>query len=59
MTAHNWVVLGLGFVVSFFVALAVGAWFMRWVRARGFAPFAIYRIVLGIALLLLIASGLI
>jgi undecaprenyl-diphosphatase len=41
-------------VVSFIVALGVVAWFMRWVRDRGFTPFAIYRIVLGIALLVLI-----
>jgi undecaprenyl-diphosphatase len=41
------------------VALAVVAWFMRWVRARGFAPFAIYRIIVGIVLLVLIARGLI
>src|SRR4051812_31824169 len=57
MTSHNWVVLAIGFVVSFVVALGVVAWFMRWVRARGFAPFAIYRIILGIALLILIARG--
>ncbi|MEY2584813.1 MAG: hypothetical protein QOD80_839, partial [Verrucomicrobiota bacterium] len=30
---------------------------MRWVRARGFVPFALYRIVLGIALLVAIARG--
>ena len=48
MDAHGWIVLGIGFVVSFVVALGVVAWFMRWVRARGFVPFAIYRIVLGI-----------
>lgn len=59
MNAHGWVVLGIGFVISFVVAFGVVAWFMRWVRARGFAPFAIYRIVLGIALLVLIARGLI
>jgi undecaprenyl-diphosphatase len=58
MNAHGWVVLGIGFVVSFIVALGVVAWFMRWVRARGFAPFAIYRIVVGVALLVLIARGL-
>jgi undecaprenyl-diphosphatase len=57
MTSHNWIVLAIGFVVSFIVALGVVAWFMRWVRARGFAPFAIYRIILGIALLILIARG--
>src|SRR5205807_1990426 len=54
---HQWIVLGIGFVVSFIVALAVVAWFMRWVRARGFAPFAIYRIVLGIVLIILLMRG--
>jgi undecaprenyl-diphosphatase len=44
---EEWVVLFLGFVVSFIVAYVVVAWFMRWVRRRGFAPFAIYRIILG------------
>jgi undecaprenyl-diphosphatase len=57
MTPHAWIVLAIGFVVSFFVALVVVAWFMNWVRARGFAPFAIYRIVLGIALLTLLMRG--
>jgi undecaprenyl-diphosphatase len=57
MTTHGWIVLAIGFVVSFVVALGVVAWFMRWVRARGFAPFAIYRIILGIVLLVLIARG--
>jgi undecaprenyl-diphosphatase len=57
MNAHEWIVLVIGFVVSFFVALVVVAWFMNWVRARGFVPFAIYRIVLGIGLLTLLARG--
>ena len=45
--AHGWVVLGIGFVVSFVVAYATVAWFMAWVRRRGFAAFAVYRILLG------------
>jgi undecaprenyl-diphosphatase len=57
MNAHNWVVLAIGFVISFIIALGVVAWFIRWVRDRGFAPFAFYRIVLGIVLLVLIARG--
>jgi len=57
MNAHQWIVLVIGFVVSFFVALLVVAWFMNWVRARGFVPFAVYRIVLGIGLLTLLARG--
>jgi undecaprenyl-diphosphatase len=57
MNPHAWIVLAIGFIVSFFVALAVVAWFMNWVRVRGFAPFAVYRIVLGIALLTLLMRG--
>jgi undecaprenyl-diphosphatase len=51
LTSHQWVILAIGFVVSFVVAYAAVAWFMNWVRKRGFAPFAIYRIVAGIAVL--------
>jgi len=52
-------VLMIGAIVSFVVALGVVAWFMNWVRARGFAPFAIYRIVLAVALFALLMRGLI
>jgi undecaprenyl-diphosphatase len=48
---HGWVVLAIGFVVSFIVAYGAVAWFMAWVRKRGFAPFAVYRIVVGTAVL--------
>jgi undecaprenyl-diphosphatase len=57
MNLHEWIVLGIGFIVSFFVALAVVAWFMNWVRSRGFVPFALYRIVLAIGLLTLLIRG--
>jgi undecaprenyl-diphosphatase len=46
-----WITLGIGFVVSFVVAYGVVVWFMDWVRSRGFVPFAIYRIVIGAAVL--------
>jgi len=59
ITPHEWIMLAIGFVVSFFIALAVVAWFMNWVRARGFAPFAVYRIVLGLGLLALLMRGMI
>ena len=49
--AQEWIVLLIGFVVSFFVALVVIHWFMRWVRTRGFAIFGIYRILVGTAVL--------
>jgi undecaprenyl-diphosphatase len=49
--AHGWIVLGIGFVVSFIVAYGAVAWFMAWVRKRGFAPFAVYRIIVGTVVL--------
>lgn len=52
MTSHGWIVLAIGFVVSFFVALAVVEWFLRFVRNNGFTVFAIYRILVGMALLI-------
>ena len=58
ITSHEWVVLAIGFVVSFIVAYGAVAWFMNWVRKRGFAPFAVYRIILG-ALVLAWAAGMI
>jgi undecaprenyl-diphosphatase len=55
--AHGWIVLVIGFVVSFIVAYASVAWFMAYVRKRGFAPFAVYRIIVG-ALVLAFAARL-
>lgn len=54
---HAWVVLLIGTVVSFIVAYFVVAWFMNWVRSRGFVPFAVYRIILGVIVLVLLATG--
>lgn len=49
--AHQWIVLLIGLVVSFVVAYGAVAWFMGWVRKRGFAPFAVYRLSLGAVVL--------
>ena len=57
VNSQEWVVLIIGFVISFFVAWAVVAWFMNWVRKRGFAPFAVYRIIVGIAVLAWVMFG--
>lgn len=51
LTGHQWALLGIGFAVSFVVAYASVAWFMGWVRKHGFVPFAVYRIVVGMAVL--------
>jgi undecaprenyl-diphosphatase len=58
MTGHQWIVLLIGFVVSFIVAYGSVAWFMAWVRKHGFVPFAIYRIVLGLTVLAVVLGGL-
>jgi len=52
MTSERWIVLLIGLVVSFIVALGVVEWFLMWVRKHGFTMFAIYRIILGVALLI-------
>ncbi len=52
MDAAGWLALAIGFVVSFIVAYGVVAWFMNWVRTRGFVPFAIYRILAGAGVLI-------
>ena len=52
MNGERWVVLLIGLAISFIVAYGVVEWFLYWVRKHGFAMFAIYRILLGGALLL-------
>jgi undecaprenyl-diphosphatase len=52
MNGQLWIVLAIGFIVSFIVAWGVVEWFLAWVRKHGFTAFAVYRILLGIALLI-------
>jgi undecaprenyl-diphosphatase len=54
--SHGWITLAIGFVVSFIVAYGSVAWFMAWVRKRGFVPFAIYRIIVGTLVLIFAAK---
>jgi len=54
--AHGWVILAIGFIISFIVAYGSVAWFMSWVRKHGFVPFAIYRIILGTAVLVWVSK---
>ncbi len=53
--AHGWIVLAIGFVVSFIVAYASVAWFMAYVRKHGFVPFAVYRLIVGTLVLVFAA----
>jgi undecaprenyl-diphosphatase len=46
-TSNDWSAIGLGFVVSFVVAVIVIRSFIAIVTRHGFAPFAWYRIIVG------------
>jgi undecaprenyl-diphosphatase len=50
--------IGVGFVMAFLASLLVIRPFLRFVGRSGFAPFAWYRIVAGLALFAAIAAGL-
>jgi undecaprenyl-diphosphatase len=49
--SHGWIVLAIGFIVSFIVAYGAVAWFLAWVKKHGFVPFAVYRIIVGLVVL--------
>jgi undecaprenyl-diphosphatase len=53
----DWGAIGIGFVVSFVVALVVIRWFVGLVSRHGFAPFAWYRIVIGSVALVWLLSA--
>lgn len=45
--------------VAFVVALGVIAFFMRWISRHSFMPFVIYRVALGVLLIVLLSAGVI
>jgi undecaprenyl-diphosphatase len=59
MTLAQGEVLATGFIVAFLVAWAVIAVFMNYIRKNDFKPFGWYRIVLGTAVIVLLALGVI
>jgi undecaprenyl-diphosphatase len=48
----------VGIVVSFIVAYAAVAWFLRYVARHTFSLFIVYRVILGVIVLAVVASGL-
>jgi undecaprenyl-diphosphatase len=54
---EDWTALVVGFIVSGIVGFIAVKWLLGYIRSHRFTPFAIYRIVLGIALLLLVPAG--
>jgi undecaprenyl-diphosphatase len=56
--AHeDWMALIVGFVVSLIVAFVAVKWLLGYIRTHRFTWFAVYRIAVGAALLLLIPAG--
>ncbi len=57
MSSGEWAVLGVGFAVSFLTAWGVIAVFMDFIRKHDFKPFGVYRIALGVLILVLMVLG--
>jgi len=57
LTGVQWIALAIGFVTAFFVAWAVIAWFMDYVKKHDFKLFGWYRIALGAIMLILFFCG--
>ncbi|MFD5225421.1 undecaprenyl-diphosphate phosphatase [Microbacterium sp. NPDC058342] len=45
--------------IAFVVALGVIAFFMNWISKRSFLPFVVYRVLLGVAIIVLLSTGVI
>ena len=56
-TADNMVVLAVGGVVAFVVALLAMKWFVGFISKYGFKAFGWYRIVVGLVILVMLMSG--
>ena len=54
ITSSQWMILLLGTAVSFIVALMVVSLFMNYIKKKKLAPFAYYRIAIGILVILLL-----
>ncbi len=55
--AYGWGPTALATVVSFVVGYAAIAWLLKWVTTRSYTPFVAYRVVLGAAVLVFVATG--
>ena len=56
-TAHNLTMLAVGCIVSFVVALRAMKWFVNFLAKYGFRWFGWYRIIVGVAILVMLLSG--
>ena len=51
VVAPDWTALALGFVVSAISSWLAVAWLLRWLQRQGMTVFAVYRVVLGLCIL--------
>jgi undecaprenyl-diphosphatase len=56
ITAHDWGLLAIGFLVSWAVCYMTVAWFFRYIKKYGLVHFGYYRIVLGILVIVFLQS---
>jgi undecaprenyl-diphosphatase len=56
-TGHNIILLVVGCVIAFVVAMLAMKWFVGFLTKYGFKAFGWYRIVVGVVILLLLATG--
>ena len=54
---EDWAALAVAFAAAAATGFVVVRWLMGWIKQRSFAPFAWYRIVLGVGLLLFLPAG--
>jgi undecaprenyl-diphosphatase len=52
VSSAEWIALAVGFIVSFLVAWSVIAVFMKYIRKHNFKPFAYYRIILAVIIVI-------
>ena len=55
--SYGWGPTIVATVVSFVVGYAAIAWLLRYISTRSYTPFVLYRVVLGAATLLMVATG--
>ncbi len=55
--SEDWAALGLAFTAAALTGFVVVRWLLAYVKSRRFTVFAVYRIVLGLGLLLLLPAG--
>lgn len=54
---QNWTAVAIGFVVATLTAFVAVKWLLTYIQAHRFTPFAVYRVLLGGALLVLSATA--